>query len=54
MKVLIVEPHKNHMKRILKKFKVCKIVGGLIEPVYLDENTAIICNEEGIDRIRRK
>jgi len=49
MRVLIVEPYKEpYEKDIDNSLKsMQKIVGGLIEPVYLDENTAIICNEEG-------
>ncbi|MDK2919527.1 MAG: hypothetical protein PWQ37_2260, partial [Candidatus Petromonas sp.] len=49
MRVLIVEPHKEpYEKDIEKNLKsMQEIVDGLIEPVYLDENTAIICNEEG-------
>ncbi|MDK2798949.1 MAG: hypothetical protein PWQ70_568 [Clostridiales bacterium] len=49
MRVLIVEPYKEpYEKDIDNSLKsMQKIVGGLIKPVYMDENTAIICNEEG-------
>ncbi len=49
MKVLIVEPHKEPYEKDIDKSlsSMQKVVGGLIEPVDLDENATIVCNEEG-------
>lgn len=51
IKVLVVEPNRNpYVKEIRPTLKEeQKIVGGLIEPVDLDENgeVVLICNEKG-------
>ena len=50
MKVLIVEPgrvpYESTIKDDLKAEQ--EIVGGLIEPVYMEDGAIIICNEEGL------
>ncbi|MCD7892504.1 MAG: DUF3846 domain-containing protein [Erysipelotrichaceae bacterium] len=49
IKVLIIEPDKHPYEATipnkLKSFQ--SIVGGHIEEVYIDDHTAIICNDEG-------
>ena len=49
MKILIVEPNKEPYEFLLdnKLEAMQKIVGGNIEVVNLDQNTALVCNEEG-------
>ena len=49
MKILIVEPNKEPYEALLdnKLEAMQKIVGGNIEVVNLDQNTALVCNEEG-------
>ena len=49
MKILIVEPNKEPYESLLenKLEAMQKIVGGNIEVVNLDQNTALVCNEEG-------
>ena len=48
MKVLVIEPHKKpytqEVEHTLENLQ--RIVGGLIEPIYLDD-VAIVVNEEG-------
>ena len=48
MKVLVVEPHKKPYEKDVEDTleSLQGIVGGLIEPIYFDEE-AIIVNEEG-------
>lgn len=49
MRVLIVEPHKLPYETDLGNdlHSMQKVVGGLIEPVQLDDDTILVCNEEG-------
>lgn len=49
MRVLIVEPgHKPEAREIDGSLEVMQgIVGGLIQPIYLDDSVALICNDEG-------
>ena len=49
MRVLVVEPeHKPEVRDIDESLKAMqKIVGGLIQPIYLDDSVALICNDEG-------
>ena len=49
MRVLVVEPeHKPGVRDIDDSLKAMqKIVGGLIQPIYLDDSVALICNDEG-------
>lgn len=49
MRVLVVEPeHKPEVRDIDDSLKAMqKIVGGLIQPIYLDDSVALICNDEG-------
>lgn len=49
MKILIVEPQKVPYEAEINKdlASMQKIVGGLIQAVDLDENTCLVCNEEG-------
>lgn len=49
MRVLVVEPeHKPEARDIDDSLKAMqKIVGGLIQPIYLDDSVALICNDEG-------
>ena len=48
MKVLVIEPHKKPYEKDVDHTleSLQGIVGGLIEPIYLDD-AAIIVNEEG-------
>ena len=48
MKVLVIEPHKKpYTQEVEHTFEnLQRIVGGLIEPIYLDD-VAIVVNEEG-------
>lgn len=49
MRVLVVEPeHKPEVRDIDDSLKAMqKIVGGPIQPIYLDDSVALICNDEG-------
>ena len=53
MRVLVVEPeHKPEVRDIDDSLKAMqKIVGGLIQPIYLDDSfddpVALVCNDEG-------
>ena len=49
MKILIVEPNKAPYESFLdyNLEAMQKIVGGNIEVVNLEQNTALVCNEEG-------
>lgn len=49
MQVVIVEPHKKpEIATIDGSLEgMQKVVGGLIEPIYMEDDTALICNEEG-------
>lgn len=49
MRILIIEPQKvPYEAEIIKDLdSMQKIVGGLIQAVDLDENTSLVCNEEG-------
>ena len=49
MRVLVVEPeHKPEVRDLDDSLKAMqKIVGGLIQPIYLDDSVALICNDEG-------
>ena len=48
MKVLVIEPHKKPYTQEVEHTlgNLQRIVGGLIEPIYLDD-VAIVVNEEG-------
>ena len=48
MRVLVVEPERRPEEReIDDSLKAMQdIVGGLIQPIYLDDSTALICNDE--------
>ena len=49
MRVLVVEPeHRPEVREINDSLKVMQgIVGGLIQPIYLDDSVALVCNDEG-------
>lgn len=49
MRILIIEPQKSpYEAEIIKDLdSMQKIVEGLIQAVDLDENTSLVCNEEG-------
>lgn len=49
MRVLVVEPERRpEVRDIDDSLKAMqKIVGGLIQPIYLDDSVALICNDEG-------
>lgn len=49
MRVLIVEPERRpEVKEIDGSLHTMQgIVGGLIQPIYLDDSTVLICNDEG-------
>ena len=48
MRVLVVEPERRpEVQEIDDSLKAMQdIVGGLIQPIYLDDSTALICNDE--------
>lgn len=49
MRVLVVEPERRPEERkidgSLKSMQ--NIVGGLIQPIYLDDSVVLVCNDEG-------
>lgn len=49
MRVLVVEPERRpEVREIDSSLKSMQdIVGGLIQPIYLDDSVALICNDEG-------
>lgn len=49
MRVLVVEPeHRPEVREIDGSLKAMQdIVGGLIQPIYLNDSVALICNDEG-------
>ena len=49
MRVLVVEPERRPEEReIDDSLKAMQqIVGGLIQPIYLDDSVALVCNDEG-------
>lgn len=49
MRILVVEPeHKPKVREINDSLKEMQgIVGGLIQPIYLDDSVVLICNDEG-------
>lgn len=49
MQVLVVEPERRpELKEIDGSLKsMQEIVGGLIQPIYLDDSVALVCNDEG-------
>lgn len=49
MRILVVEPERRpEVREINDSLKVMQeIVGGLIQPICLDDSVALICNDEG-------
>lgn len=49
MRVLVVEPKRRpEVREIDDSLKAMQeIVGGLIQPIYLDDSVVLICNDEG-------
>lgn len=49
MRVLVVEPeHRPEVREIDDSLKAMQdIVGGLIQPIYLDDSVVLVCNGEG-------
>ena len=49
MRVLVVEPEQRpEVREIADSLKEMQgIVGGLIQPIYLDDSVVLICNDEG-------
>lgn len=49
IRVLVVEPRKKPQERMILNtlIDLRKIVGGHIEPIRLDSETLLLCNEEG-------
>lgn len=49
MRILVVEPeHRPEVRGIDGSLKTMQgIVGGLIQPIYLDGSVALVCNDEG-------
>lgn len=49
MRVLVVEPERRpEVKEINDSLKEMQgIVGGLIQPIYLDDSVVLVCNDEG-------
>ena len=49
MRVLVVEPERRpEVREINDSLKEMQgIVGGLIQPIYLDDSVVLICNDEG-------
>lgn len=49
MRVLVVEPERRpEVREINDSLEAMKeLVGGLIQPIYLDDSVALVCNDEG-------
>ena len=49
MRILVIEPeHRPEVREIEASLTTMQqIVGGLIQPIYLDDSVALICNDEG-------
>jgi hypothetical protein len=49
MRILVVEPeHRPELRKIDDSLTVMQnIVGGVIQPTYLDDSVVLVCNEEG-------
>ena len=49
MRILVIEPeHRPEVREIDDSLTTMQqIVGGLIQPIYLDDSVALICNDEG-------
>ena len=49
MRVLVVEPeHRPEVREIEDSLKAMQeIVGGLIQPIYLENSVVLLCNDEG-------
>ena len=49
MRILVIEPeHRPEVREIDGSLKSMQnIVGGLIQPIYLDDSVALICNDDG-------
>lgn len=49
MRVLVVEPEQRPREEEIGDSLTAmqKIVGGLIQPIHLDDSIALVCNEEG-------
>lgn len=49
MRILVVEPeHRPELREIDGSLAAMQdIVGGFIQPIYLDDSVALICNDEG-------
>jgi len=49
MRILVVEPERRpEVREIDDSLKAMQqIVGGLIQPIYLDDSVALVCNDEG-------
>lgn len=49
MRILVVEPKRRpEVREIDGSLKAMQgIVGGLIQPIYLDDSVALVCNDEG-------
>ena len=49
MRVLVIEPERRpEVREIDDSLKAMhQIVGGLIQPIYLDDSVALVCNDEG-------
>ena len=48
MRVLVIEPERRpEVREIDDSLKAMQqIVGGLIQPIYLDDSVALVCNDE--------
>ena len=49
MRILVIEPeHRPEVREIEDSLTTMQqIIGGLIQPIYLDDSVALICNDEG-------
>lgn len=49
MRILVIEPERRPEVREIEDSLTTmqQIVGGLIQPIYLDDSVALICNDEG-------
>ena len=49
MRILVVEPeHRPELRKIDDSLTVMQnIVGGVIQPTYLDDSVVLVCHEEG-------
>ncbi|NBK19625.1 DUF3846 domain-containing protein [Anaerotruncus sp. 1XD42-93] len=54
MRVLVVEPERRPEPREISGSleSMQEIVGGLIQPIYLDDSVVLLCNDDGKFAVR--